>query len=69
MRVRVFESANQYKEFFSMKEAEKEYGKSIKTIKKSYRVERIYTEGYWDNVDVDYLKAITVSRYGFKIKN
>ena len=52
-----------------MKEAEKEYGKSIKTIKKSYRVERIYTEGHWDNVDVDYLKAITVSRYGFKIKN
>ena len=68
MRVRVFESANQYKEFFSMKEAELAYGKSIRTIKKLYKVERIYTQGHWDNVDTEYLKAIAIARYGFKIK-
>ena len=64
MRVRVFETPTQYKEFFTMKEAEQGYGKSIKQLKKEYKVERVYTIGYWDNVDTDYLKAVAVKRYG-----
>ena len=47
-----------------MKEAEQGYGKSIKQIKKEYKVERVYNVGYWDDVDKDYLKAVAVSRYG-----
>ena len=64
MRVRVFETPTQYKEFFTMKEAEQGYGKSIKQLKREYKVERVYTIGYWDNVDTDYLKAVAVKRYG-----
>jgi hypothetical protein len=64
MRVRVFETPTQYKEFFTMKEAEQGYGKSIKQLKREYKEERVYTIGYWDNVDTDYLKAVAVKRYG-----
>jgi hypothetical protein len=64
MRVRVFETPTQYKEFFTMKEAEQGYGKSIKQIKKEYKVERVYNVGYWDDVDKDYLKACAISRSG-----
>lgn len=68
MRVRVFETDTIFKDYFSMREAEVAYGKSIRVIKKLFKVERIYTEGYWNNVDTEYLKAIAVARYGFKIK-
>lgn len=47
-----------------MKEAEIGYGKSIKQIKKEYKVERVYNVGYWDDVDKDYLKACAISRSG-----
>ena len=69
MRVRVFETDTEFKDYFSMREVEVAYGKSIRVIKKSFKVERIYTEGYWKNVDTEYLKAIAVARYGFRIKN
>ena len=62
--MRVFETTTDYKEFFTMKEAEQGYGKSIKQLKKEYKVERVYTIGYWDNVDKDYLKAVAVKRSG-----
>ena len=68
MRVRVFETDTTFKDYFSMREAEVAYGKSIRTIKKLFKVKRIYDEGYWNNVDAEYLKAIAVARYGFKIK-
>jgi hypothetical protein len=69
MRVRVFETDTIFKDYFSMREAEVAYGKSIRTIKKLFKVKRIYEEGYWNNVDAEYLKAIAVARYGFRIKN
>lgn len=47
-----------------MKEAEIDYGKPMKYLKKAYKVERVYNEGYWDNVDKDYLKAVAVRRSG-----
>jgi hypothetical protein len=64
MRVRVYETPTQYKEFFSMKEAEQGYSKSIKQLKKEYKVERIYNVGHWNDVDKVYLKACAISRYG-----
>jgi hypothetical protein len=64
MRVRVYETPTQYKEFFTMKEAEKGYGKSIKQLKALYTIERVYNVGYWDNVDKDYLKAVAIKRSG-----
>jgi hypothetical protein len=64
MRVRVYETPIQFKEFFTMKEAEQGYGKSIKKLKAMYKIERVYNVGYWDNVDKDYLKAVATKRYG-----
>ena len=64
MRVRIYETPSNYKEFFTMKEAVKHYGKTMNYLKKHYKVERVYNEGYWDCVDKDYLKAISVARYG-----
>ena len=64
MRVRVYETPKDYKEFFTMKEASNAYGKSIKQLKALYKVERVYQVGYWDDVDKDYLKAVAVRRSG-----
>jgi len=64
MRVRIYETTTDYKEFFTMKEAEKGYGKTIKQLKALYKVERVYNVGYWDDVDKDYLKAVAVRRSG-----
>lgn len=64
MRVRVWETPTEYKEFFAMKEAVKGYGKSMKQLQKEYKVERVYNVGYWDDVDKDYLKAVAVKRAG-----
>ena len=58
--------ASGIREFFSMTDAAKYYGLSVTTLKKRFNVERIYEEGYWSNVDVDYLKSIAVNRYGHK---
>ena len=64
MRVRIYETTTEYKEFFTIKEAVKGYGKSIKQLKELYKVERVYNVGYWDDVDKDYLKAVAVKRSG-----
>jgi len=64
MRVRVYETPTDYKEFFTMKEASNAYGKSIKQLKALYKVERVYQVGYWDDVDKDYLKAVAIKRSG-----
>jgi hypothetical protein len=45
-----------------MKEAGKELGHSVKFIKKYYKTERVFDEGYWDTTDLEYLKAIAVAK-------
>lgn len=62
MRIRIYITTTQYKEFFTMKQAAQDYGKSIKQLKKDYKVERVYKAGYWDDVDKEYLKAVAVKR-------
>jgi hypothetical protein len=66
MRVKVYERPDKPKEFFTMKEAAAHYGKTINQLRRIYKVERVYSAGHWDDVDLDFLKEVAVARYGSK---
>lgn len=63
-RVRVWETSEKYNEFYSMRAACEAYKMTKGRLAKTYKVERVWPEGHWVNVDVEYLKSIAVKRFG-----
>ena len=63
-RVRVWEDTVKYNEFYSMRAACEAYGITKAKLLKQYKVERVWEEGHWANVDKEYLKAVACKRFG-----
>ena len=67
MRVRIINSeGRRLGEFFSLTEASQNLGIPYYRLKKYYTIERIHEQGYWADVPIDYLKMVSVRKYGYK---